>query len=320
MPSKQPLQSRQAIRVVGIVVILLVSCFACQQLPFLPITWRYRNVNLVAGEVGRHYANPHWSPDGSKIAFDDGRQVQITKPNGELVASLDANWADWSPDGKQIVFTSNRNGNTQVFIMDEDGTNATQLTKNFAFAGCPRWSPNGKWIAFCGRLTNADATPQLYITSPYGKDLARLTNPPLSMNLYFDWSLDSAQIVFSANKPIAELSPSLGLEQHLFVMNADGTDLKQIDNGDAASYYPIWITDRRILFGYSEDVRSTLNLPNGIYMMNVDGTDRQLVLTDSCLQPNWSRVRNEIAFVCGFWGPSNPHLYIYRMGMQDFLR
>jgi TolB protein len=44
----------------------------------------------------------------------------------------------WSPDGKWIAFTSTRNGSTDVFMMDLNGNNVTQLTKGGG--DHPSWS------------------------------------------------------------------------------------------------------------------------------------------------------------------------------------
>ena len=54
----------------------------------------------------------------------------------------------WSPDGKQIAFASNPDGNSDIYIMDANGTNLTQITHNDADDLEPAWSPDGKQIAF----------------------------------------------------------------------------------------------------------------------------------------------------------------------------
>jgi TolB protein len=57
----------------------------------------------------------------------------------------------WSPDGKRIAFTSERDGNSEIYIMNADGSGQIRLTNNKASDGMPTWSPDGKRIVFCLR-------------------------------------------------------------------------------------------------------------------------------------------------------------------------
>jgi dipeptidyl aminopeptidase/acylaminoacyl peptidase len=54
----------------------------------------------------------------------------------------------WSPDGRKIAFGSDRGGNSGVYTMNADGSNATRLTTDPAVQGLPAWSPGGSKIAF----------------------------------------------------------------------------------------------------------------------------------------------------------------------------
>jgi Tol biopolymer transport system component len=48
-------------------------------------------------------------------------------------------WVAWSPDGSQIAFTSGRDGNSELYIMNADGSDQRRLTQNPAWDCCPFW-------------------------------------------------------------------------------------------------------------------------------------------------------------------------------------
>src|SRR5262245_17279780 len=47
----------------------------------------------------------------------------------------------WSPDGSRIAFASNRDGKTEIYVMDADGSNVKRLTNNLSDDFSPKWSP-----------------------------------------------------------------------------------------------------------------------------------------------------------------------------------
>jgi imidazolonepropionase-like amidohydrolase/Tol biopolymer transport system component len=93
------------------------------------------------------------SPDGKTIAFDllgDIYTMPITGGKATNIASGLA-WEiqpRFSPDGTQIAFTSDRAGGDNIWVMDVDGENKKQVTKeSFRLLNNPTWSPDGKFIA-----------------------------------------------------------------------------------------------------------------------------------------------------------------------------
>ena len=66
---------------------------------------------------------------------DGDLEVYTMRPNGSSVRQLTFNDAlefrpNWSPDGAQITFTTTRDDNAEVYVMDADGTNQTNVTAN----------------------------------------------------------------------------------------------------------------------------------------------------------------------------------------------
>src|SRR5713226_5830560 len=73
-------------------------------------------------------------------------QSCVMDASGGNVIQLTTNGADdtgpiWSPDGKQVAFTSNRDGNLEVYVMHNDGSQQTRLTFDSAVDAATGWQP-----------------------------------------------------------------------------------------------------------------------------------------------------------------------------------
>ncbi|WP_294105371.1 amidohydrolase family protein [Sphingomonas sp.] len=98
------------------------------------------------------WMNVDVSPDGKTIAFDllgDVYTMPITGGTPRRIAEGLAyeQQPRFSPDGKRIAFTSDRGGGDNIWIMDLDGTDKRQLSKeDFRLLNQPSWSPEGRFI------------------------------------------------------------------------------------------------------------------------------------------------------------------------------
>jgi Tol biopolymer transport system component len=96
---------------------------------------------------------PDWSPDGEKIAFGHGyntenREIYVMNAvDGSELVNIsnhphDDFWPSWSPDGTKIAFMSNRDGGIEIFVMNPDGSEPTNISKYLpAHDEQPDWGP-----------------------------------------------------------------------------------------------------------------------------------------------------------------------------------
>ena len=81
----------------------------------------------------------------------------------------------------QIAFSSARNGDLNIYVMDEDGKNVVQLTNHPRVDSIPAWSPDGRRIAFSSlrdEPPNTHGNSEIYIMDADGGNPMRLTQEP----------------------------------------------------------------------------------------------------------------------------------------------
>ena len=81
-------------------------------------------------------------------------------------------YADWSPNGSKLAFHSDRTANFEIWTMNADGSDQTNITNSSGyFRFTPSWSPNGAYIAYTVVVNglykiakmNADGTNSGYV-------------------------------------------------------------------------------------------------------------------------------------------------------------
>ncbi|MCU1264761.1 MAG: peptidase [Acidobacteria bacterium] len=165
------------------------------------------------------------SPDGKKTAFivrgeifaasstDGGDAARVTNtPTEESQVA-------WSPDSRRLVYVSDRDGPLHLFLYDFVSGAETQLTRESASDDTPRYSPDGKWIAFerAGaelRIMDAETKKDRSIAH------AQLERPPLNSDRPFVWSPDSKWIAYM---PVGEK-----LFKNIFVVPIAGGESRAV--------------------------------------------------------------------------------------------
>ena len=152
-------------------------------------------------------ANPTLAPEPTEqtlsiIDVGSGTATAFTAPPGASDSKLRGTWFDFTLDGSMVAYSDlDENGNAQVFVMDADGSNATQLTHGEGGVGDYGgfdWSPDGSMIAY--ERDTADG-PQIFTVRVYhGVEhgmSTRVTNAPRGAVSPGGWAPDGGSIIFS---------------------------------------------------------------------------------------------------------------------------
>ncbi len=190
-------------------------------------------VNLTNNAAGDR--EPAWSPDGSRIAFESGRngddEIFVMNADGSGAVNIsdspdsDESSPNWSPDGSQIVFTSDRDANLEIYIMNADGSGQTNLTDDPDVDWNGSWSPDGTRIAFqTDRVGNYD----IFLMDADGSNPVNITtNAALDLNPA--WSPDGERIAFSSNR---------NGDTEVFAVNPDGSGVTNLTNTPESNETP----------------------------------------------------------------------------------
>jgi Tol biopolymer transport system component/DNA-binding winged helix-turn-helix (wHTH) protein len=179
-----------------------------------------------------------WRIPGPNSAERNGAPTRI------IASTRTDDEPQFSRNGEKIAFCSARSGNTEVWICDREGHNLLQLTSfGGPVPGSPRWSPDGRWIAFdCLK----DGLYDVHAISVDGGVPRRLTAGP-SLNVRPSWSRDGRWIYFGSNRHgeygIWKIPAQGGAAVQ--VMNTKG-GLEAFESADGQSIYYVKVQESGI--------------------------------------------------------------------------
>src|SRR5262249_16893186 len=172
-------------------------------------------------------------------------------------------------DGKQIVFRSDRAGGiNEIYEMNADGSNQTQLTFLPGDNEQPHYSPNGKLVLFTHSVDDGTNGPVSLWTmqAQDGTDLTQLTPDSLQAGGGV-WSPNGHEIAFANND--CAVTCAYG---DIYTMDVDGAHLQQLTSNFGNNLDPKWSPDGKQLTFSHEDEPITFDHQQ-IYKMKADGRD-----------------------------------------------
>jgi Tol biopolymer transport system component len=249
---------------------------------------------------------PAWSRDGSYFVYsrygcltvmniaDPAQPVQLSK--GGCTGRDSGTFPDWFQPVKSsaaetasacspaISFMDERNGQTDIFAIDRDGSGLRQLTNDAARELAMSWSPDGSQLIF-QRSVGEDGSTELYLMNADGSGLRNLTHNP-GDDWSPAWSPDGKRIAFYSQRPGG---------MALFLMELTGLEdlAPEMIPGTQMGAWPSWSPDgKEIVY------RQELPGNDEIFVIQADGSN-PINLTQhnaNDLSPDWSPDGKTIVF------------------------
>jgi len=244
-----------------------------------------------------------------------------------------------SPDGSRAAFvisTTDRESSeyrSAVWVAPLDGSEEPRrFTAGEKRDGSPRWSPDGRWLAFVSNRGDDKAQAQIYVIPAEGGEARKLTDLKESAADVV-WSPDSTRLAFTSRvrdeayeeeeerkrKPrrftrLLQKLDNVGWtgdrRAHVFVVDVEGGEPRRLTEGDCEDGAPAWSPDgTRIVFAANRGERWDTELITRLYVVAADGGEPEQLTGDegSYNAPAFSPDGGRIAYCFTTEDGTEPH-------------
>jgi Tol biopolymer transport system component len=239
-----------------------------------------------------------WSPDKNSIVYTAVREPSEVPIHAELRLVAVGGGSEetfsgehlgylpeWSPDGTKIVFgafvgelDAQGQGESEIFMMDSDGSNVRQITDRPGLDVAPSWSPDGTRIVWWGENTPADQSSQTTVSVLFMTDVASGQITELGEGSDPVWSPDGQHVAFVVQDQPPPGTVEARPNVDIYTVDVGTGERTQLTQSPAIDLWPTWSLDgQRLAFVSLRDIAS-----GEIYVMNADGTNVRR-LTDNKL-------------------------------------
>nr|QNO45895.1 Tol-Pal system protein TolB [Methanosarcinales archaeon ANME-2c ERB4]QNO53496.1 Tol-Pal system protein TolB [Methanosarcinales archaeon ANME-1 ERB6] len=267
---------------------IMVAIMVLSVLTAMPVMSGNENITNMNKTNGDSSAKYIFDERGQIISSTIANETNISEVEHPVSIAASSDFAATSNLVGKIAFKSDRDGDWEIYVMDADGSNVTQLTRNIVNDWSPVWSPDGKRLAFA---SDRDGDLEIYVMNSDGSNVLKLTDNAI-VDLGPSWSPNGKKIAFRSGESVTSTG--------IYVMNADGSNLKCLALPHAFISNQAWSPDgSKIVFSLVKAGGGEINVMN-----STDGSNKRRLIQPAYSRghkmhddaPAWSPVGDKMVF------------------------